>query len=443
MKLQPNENIAKRMVQRLRSRSIFVAAVIHVIRLFISAEYRKKRPTIICASDAFLYKYGRTTAYLLWPVLFFIAKVLSKKNIYISVHNIVAVGHLYPEIDLLKRYLSTGRLPANSYILFVQPKSELLVGIKELFDDEHVLIIASGALHLLFQLTAILRPEISVNVSQSSLNYVAKKNDLSVHDVFMGRQYERAVFISSQPDNFPLRKYGDSYRGAFVHQKLGIRDRYVVIQIKDKAVNATFQPVDPHTYLPALGWIKSRGYDIVFAGREKLPDCFSHLNIYNYSESAYANPINDYMLVFNASFVLGSASGFVMIAELLNIPLLSINSWQHVSYVGRKTILIPTLLEKEGMTLSFEDQRKYAFSTMPTGDDNLPLDKGNYKALDASANDILQGLIELTERMRHNDWGYTALQRKVKVLSPRTMLGVGLSRISNDFLVKNKIFFCD
>ena len=427
-------------IKRVILSSIFLSTFVHLGKIILDENFRKKR-SIISTRSNFFYFYGRILKFFLFPFLKVTSFYLKRNKIYISVHNLSAIGHLYPEIDLLIRYLRIGHLDRKAVIWFVMPSDPLLFYLKKIFERDRLKIKLSGFQHLFFNLVMLVDKRQAICVSQSSLNYINGLKRLSPNDVFLSRQYRRAVLLSKEQEIFPLRSYGENYIGESILDRIGIKGSYVVLQIKDRAVNGTFQAVDPRCYLLGLKWLKSKGYQIVFAGRERMPECFANFGVYNYSESEHANPLNDYMLIFHSSFVIGSASGFVMMAELLNIPLLTINSWQHVSYVGRKTILIPTLLKKDGKNLTFDQQKDYAFSTKPTGPDNLPLNKRDYKASDAKANDVLRGLVELLSRIESGDWGYSSLQKKVKERSRDSMLGVGLSRISHDFVDKNRKIF--
>ncbi len=430
----------KKIIKKLIKRYILIKIILHVLRYLIEIKYRKCNSLIDISGDMY-YKYSDQMIIMLRPLLNNYIKHIEKNNIIISVNNFVAIGHLYPEIDLLLRELKNNKAIKNKIIWFTAPKSKLIIEKKEIFERENLKIKISGLIHLISTLAMKIRPDLSICVSQSSLNIINGRKNISACEVFQGRQLNRARRLKEDQNVFPLREYGEANNSKKILVELGISEPYAVVQIKDKAINGTFKPVDPNTYCGVINYLHENGYSIVFAGREKMPECFKMLGVINYAESKYANGINDYLIVYNAEMIIGSASGYVMIAELLNKPLVSVNAWQHVSYIGKKTVLVPTILTKNGKKMKYEDQRMYAFSDTMLDDNNLPINKFEINSIDATSDDIVDATRELVQLMK-DGFGYTESQIRLKNKNMHNMLGVGESRISEKFIAKNrKIFF--
>jgi hypothetical protein len=105
-------------------------------------------------------------------------------------------------------------------------------------------------------------------------------------------------------------------------------------------------------------------------------------------------------------------------------------------------VLIPTILTKKGVQMKFENQRKYAFSEETLDESNLPIDRGEINANDADSDDILHAIKELI-RLKKDGYVYSENQIKLKKINTHNMLGVGASRISEAFIIKNRGIFFD
>jgi putative glycosyltransferase (TIGR04372 family) len=212
--------------------------------------------------------------------------------------------------------------------------------------------------------------------------------------------------------------------------------KYVVIQIKDIRVNATFNPVDPKTYCLAIKEFNKMGYSVIFAGRESMPDIFKKLNVINYSQSSEANSKNDHDLIIHSSFVIASASGFCCIADCNDIPLLSLNNWQVNGYFGRKTIQIPAILNINGKKISFADQINYVYKQEQITP-KTPTPSG-WEVFDATAEDILAGSFEMINLIELNfTKPLTHMQEAYKTLFPLDVPSRVMSRISQTFLERH------
>ena len=113
------KNILIKKIENHREYRIFyLRVVIHFIKYFLSSRYRNKYCLLDIDSE-FFYKYKKLSKYLSIPLLI-IARYFEKRRIFISVNNNnnSSVGHVYPEIDQLKRMQLLDNTYSNSHILF-------------------------------------------------------------------------------------------------------------------------------------------------------------------------------------------------------------------------------------------------------------------------------------------------------------------------------------
>ena len=235
----------------IKNKFTLIKLGVHFSRYALFESYRRNN-SLIDLSPRHYYSYSKSMIIVFKWILNKYIKYLESNNIIISVNNIVAIGHLYPEIDLLLRELKENKDLQNKIIWFTAPKSKLLIQSKKIFERDNLVIKISGIVHLISTLAMKMRPDLSICVAQSSLNIIKGEKNVSVHEVFQWRQLNRAKKLRENKNEFPLRKYGEIFNSSEIFEKLNILKPYVVVQIKDKAINGTFKPVDPDTYLGAI-----------------------------------------------------------------------------------------------------------------------------------------------------------------------------------------------
>jgi putative glycosyltransferase (TIGR04372 family) len=418
--------------------TLFGSVIVHTLRWLILPEFRRSR-SLISPSDKFYYKgYYLLAKYVYW-ILRPLAQYFMRNKIFISINNLSwAIGHIYPEIDFLHRARKLDYKYIDSTILYVYPNNPILKGIKNIISTAEVKIITSGITNFILYPLAMRYPEISIDTGQSSICHSLDKDfNLPIPhshiNTFRVRQVLYAELRKKTSKFYPLRTVRSLSRS--LSEFVGSH-KYIVIQIKDIRVNATFNPVNPQTYCLAIQEFSKKGYRVVFAGREKMPDIFKKLNVINYSESKFASGENDYDLILNASFVIASSSGFCFIPDCLDIPLLSVNNWQINGYIGRKTIQIPSLLNINNQKILFSNQINHFYDLGQIGPDTkAPI---GWEVIDASAEDILLASKEMI-RLSHNNFTdlQTSLQITYNSLFPFDLPSKGMSRTSHDFLTKN------
>jgi putative glycosyltransferase (TIGR04372 family) len=433
-------NINKKIYSKLKDFrwTLIGSVVVHTLRWIILSDFRKSN-SLISPSDKFYYSgYFYLAKYIYW-IFRPLAEYLKIKKIYISINNLSwATGHIYPEIDFIHRIRSIDNKYFNSTILYVYPKNIILKEIKNIISTQEVKIITSGITNLILYPLAMRYHEISIDAGQSSICHSRNKdfNPPSAHshlNTFRVRQVLYAEIRKKTSQYYPLRTVRSLSHS--LSEFIG-SDKYIVIQIKNIRVNATFNPVNSQTYCLTIEEFFKQGFKVVFAGRECMPEIFKKLNVINYSESNLASAANDYDLILNASFVIASASGFCYIPDCLDIPLLSVNNWQINGYTGRKTLQIPSLLIINNEKISFSNQINHFYDLGQIGP-NTPTPIG-WEVIDSSAEDILLASKELIRLSRNN---FTEAPSKLQItynsLFPFDLPSRGMSRTSHDFLAKN------
>lgn len=420
----------------LLKKNLFVRMLYHMYKLSSSRHYRQTH-SIISFSSQFHYLFSPYLIFPLYPLLYLIKLYLVKKRLLISVNNITtAVGHIYPEIDWIYRLYKVNRICLQSKVLYVYPKSEILLGIKNILSGSNVKVICSSSLHFFLYLTALAFPVLSVNTSHSNmnhgrLNWFSKSRDLSFRETFEKRQLEYAK-IRAQTRNFwPLLR--ENIHNAFC---LNLPAKYIVLQIKTSAINGTLEPTNPETLIPLLKNLQKRQYTLIFGGREKMPDCLIELGVINYANSADATPHNDYYLIRNASFVICSASGFSYIPDVLGVPTLQINAYGITSITGQNSLILPALLNIENKPISYSMQLEqfYRFGQLLPGR-KIPED---WTVISANADDIVESFKELEKIIDMGDnYIPSVLQKKFKEIFKGQVPGEAICNYSNYFLKKN------
>lgn len=412
-----------------------------LIRWLFDPSFRKTNSLIF--ADEFWHLHVSSFIAIYLSFLYYPLVIYSRNNkILFSINNITnAVGHIYPEIDYIHRMRLVGIISSESRVICIWPKNSVNDGFVKLQNNSSITFILSGLLEALIYPMLMRYKEITVNASQSVLNYhLYLKNEkyhisqpLSFRQVFRKRQVEYFKLRKNTSTHFPLKK--NLILPNQLKNFIGC-DNYYVIQIKDISVNATINPTNPNTYISTLELINNLGFSVVFAGREKMPPIFKDLNVINYSESKFANSTNDFLLISNAKGVIASASGFCYIPDLLNIPLLSINNWVQIGYAGSKTIQIPSLINYlNGKKMKFTEQLNLAYEIgQITSTNKLPKDK--FECIDASADDIVEGFKEMIN-LNNSNLEMTALQTRYNNLFENEPIFFQLSRIANKFLERN------
>ena len=211
-----------------------------------------------------------------------------------------------------------------------------------------------------------------------------------------------------------------------------------LIHIKTNIMNATAAVTDPATYLPAIKYLQSEGYKIVFVGREKMPNEFYDKNILNYSESTIASFLHDLQLFSVATFSITGGSGIAWMADCLRKPVVYLNSWHlFMPPAGDTCVFVPALVQNKhtGAFLTFRQQYELYLHTSAAQGDRFPAER--YVPVHASAEEILNATKELEILLRH-DTSLSSVQKQFSELLPNTWLEFAQSRISESFVLRHQ-----
>ncbi len=432
--------VKKKIEDHKKYKVLYLIAIIHFIRYCLSRKYRKNRCLIDPPAD-FFYKYKKLINYFSIPLLL-VARYLKKKKIFISINNECnfSMGHVYSEIGLLKRMQHFDDKYYGSTIWFTTSRTEILGDTKNIFQTKNFRILIGGLKRIFLMFVAIKDPSISINGSISQANYILGKNN-SHRIEFQNQRKREGMMIRKSPEFFPNKDKLNNYQVEKnkLLQSLNLTKKYVVIQVKTKKVNATFENLRPESYLKTIEYFQDKDYQIVFVGREKFPDIFLNKSIINYANSKYASALNDFLLVGHCSLVISSASGFCMLPENLDKPLLMINTIAGAGNFGRRTIFLPTLLSQHSKAFNGKIQHLYLCTYGP----NMGRDifEELYIVNMPTSEEIFMAAKELEGMLLNIVPSLTLLQKKISDENGCPLLSCGLSRISDFYLKKHAYFF--
>ena len=440
MKIDITKKIKKKLLRHRQKKIYYLRAVIHITKYFIFKDFRKNR-CLIDPADDFFYKYRRLNFFFNF-ILFLISIYLKKKKIFISINNNCNsnIGHIYGEIDQLKRMQLLDKKYSSSKIIFTTSKKEILNETKKIFESKKFSILFGGLKRLILTFVAIRYPSISIDASMGVHNCI-KGFDDSPRKVYHAKSKYRANLILKSNNFYPNKKKISLFNtdADKLKNSLNILTKYIVVQIKIEKVNATLQILNPKALLDSIKYFKKKNYQIVFAGREKMPEIFKNLDVIDYANSKFASVLNDYLLVRGCSLVIASASGFCMIPETLDKPLLTINSFHGVQYFGRRVILLPSLLARTNKIFNSRIQHNYLCTYGV--DCGFKVFSDMYVYHMPTNLEILQASKELEDMITDQIPNLTPLQQKIKKIGTCPLLSSGLSRISNYYLERHQNFY--
>ena len=431
----------KKKRKELNNFNFFFRAVIHVCRFIFFSSFRKN----ICLIDPpsnFFYKYRKFANFFSFPLVIF-AKYLKKNNIFISVNNNCnySMGHIYSEISELKRMQILESKYLDSTIWFTSSRKEILGQMKDIFEDKNFKILFGGIKRIFLTFVAIRCPIVSIDASLSNDNYINGDEKLSSTVVYNDKPLKRAKMMTLSPDFNPYNDKLDNYHNNKIElmKKLKISKKYIIIQIKTIKANGTLKPLSPDSLLKTIKYFQDKDYQIVFAGREEFPEVFRNKSVIDYANSKYASTLNDFILVGYCSFVIASASGFCLLPEILDKPMLTMNTVHGIQHYGRRTITLPTLLTRSSKPFNAIIQHEYLCKY------------GKYCGYDIlddliihhmpNSEEIFMAAKELEEMLLDKISPFTSLQQKIYDSNDCPLLSYGLSRISHYYLSKHEYFY--
>src|SRR5436190_10250634 len=308
--------------------------------------------------------------WLYWPVY----KYLQKNGVCFVINIGEGTGHVLPELDNFFQKLRLGQIDGQRKYVWLRKTNDFSRACIRLYGHQFAYAAVSTWLYDLALPIMYRWKDITLDSGVSALHwelpadgkyfisppwqtflYMAPKSEA----LRLWREYyeRRAV----KPEFAPMVEYAGE-KLAPDRQLLAFLDKrttkLALIHIKTNVMNATAATTDPATYLPAMHHFLAQGYALVFVGREKMPVEFKDVPMLNYAESLVASFEHDLQLFALADISITGGSGIAWIADVLNKPVLYVNSWHiFMPPFNPKCVFVPTLVKKKGGDLlSFYEQ---------------------------------------------------------------------------------------
>ena len=440
MTINLKKNLRKKLKNSREKNNFYLTATSHLLKYFFNKNFRKDR-CLVDPPSSFFYKYKKLAKYFSIPLLI-ASKYLKKKKILISVNNNCnfSTGHIYGEIDQLKRMQKLNDQYKHSKIWFITSRKEILGETHHVFESNNFKVLFGGLMRIFFTFVAIRHPSISIDGSIGHDNIILSNRKLSHRIVYHSLEVKRARLNYRSLEFYPIKERLIHYQDKkdMLHSQLNISNKYIVLQIKTIDDNATVELINPDVYLDSIKYFQNKGYDVVLAGREACPKVFLDNNVVDYANSNYASTLNDFLLVGHCSLVISSASGFALLVESLDKPLLIINSAHIMGPFGRRTIILPVLLARGEKIFNAIMQYRYICTY------GFDLRK-NFKDIRINhmptKEEVLEGAIELEKMLFDRVPPLTSLQKEICDNGGCPKFTDGLSRISDFYLKKHRNFF--
>lgn len=384
-------------------------------------------------------------SWLWWPLY----KLLQHNNICFVVNIAEGTGHVLPELDNFFRGLELGEIDKNKKYVWLRTQNDFSHACMQLYGHRFFFAAVSNFLYDICLPILLTRHDITHDAGISALYWQIPKNwrytpappwQTYLHlgskhtaQALWRNYYQRRAKNS---DFIPLVEYASS--SLKPDEKLiqfleGETSNLVLLHLKTNVMNATAAVTDPNTYLPAIEYLLTKNYRLVFVGREKMPTEFKKFPILNYAEAPIASFLHDLQLFQLADFSITGGSGIAWIADCLNKPVLYLNSWHiFMPPFTANCVVVPTMVKNQaGSLLHFQEQYElHLSSALENGDRFL---KNGFAPINANAQEILHGVYELESLVE----AYQPLsdeQVRFKKLGSVGWLEYSASRISQYFI---------
>lgn len=417
---------------------------VYLVARFLDAILRKlNRKSQIyyeCRVAPFMAK---NLPWLFWPIY----KLLKSLNICFVVNIADGVGHIIAELDNFFRKQHLGEIAPNKRYLFIRKSSELSKACVDFYGHKFWWAIANNFIYDLLLPITVRYKDITLDSGLSRLKWQLTDNN-EYYLPLPGQTYlHRISKIDGQTrwtdyykrrlkcsEYFPLKEatFDNSQLTKFLN---GNTEKLALIHIRTRVMNATAKLTDPETYLDTLAYLSDLGYQLIFVGREKMPEAFRQYGLINYSESDIASFKNDIQLFNLADIAIIAGSGISFLADCYDKPHLYLNSW-HLNrpMFSRNCICVPTLVQKpSGELLKFTEQSELYLSITEAAE---VFPAKHYQARNATPDEILMATQEMIS-LKENYKERSTLQEQFRQLDNKRMLGYSEVRCSEYFLKKH------
>ena len=374
-------------------------------------------------------------------------------------------GHMLSESDYLLRKIKIDPQLKRRHVTVILPLAKFSKVVGEILNNSGFHVVWHENAKILLREIQLFHPDLIIDVGQASWKLVLhndsphKIGNLDRHALAWGlnadefiNQYINLLKAWSQTENwYPLKiglekqKPERSFLSRFNNTRflsLLKKNKYAVLQIKNKTGNGTLRLFDGEVYKQALGYLRDNGYTIILGGREPMLDEFRAFGVIDYPRSLFASPRNDFHLFANADVALVSPSGAAFFADVLSIKSCQIGNWTLMPQPSSQTVHVPCRLRniKSGELLTFAQQA----SAFVAGYDPLigpaAFDRNSYEPVLPTAEEILKGL---DEAVKISAAPISLYQNRIQDIDPVGLWACARSRFSTFFIENNMDFLAE
>ena len=424
-----------------------------MIRKILSRYYYKLKIFILNTRENLYYYYERHLAVIIAKYFFLIPileYIFEKKKIIFIRTVPMGPGELIPAIDGFIRKLHLGILKKDKKYIWISKNRDtyniLMKNTKEYFYfSSH-----NTFLYYLFLPIMIRRNNVTLECGIARTKWIIPKNGKVIKKT-IGRnnyldRYSRSYSEKAWLDYWKIKNNKMSGNGLSKDYPISYSlknlinkniNKIALIHAKFIKRNSAAKATDPNTYLPTLYKIKQNGYYVIYVGREKMPDEFKKLNIFDYANSKHANFQNDLGLFSLAKISIIGGSGIAALPVICKTPFLYINAWDSFIWPWsyNLSVFIPTLMkDKNNNKLTIKQQLEVLRYRSEEGPENFP--EQDYDPIDANDEQILEAYYELEDLIKNNNKEWTGNQKLIKNLD-FGHLSFLESRISDKFINQN------
>ena len=384
-------------------------------------------------------------AYNLKYLLVLIEKILIKKNFVFIKPISHGIGASLPSIHHFILLKENEKIDPKKKYIWVTKKNSYFFELQKIFKDYFYLTKQNNLLYYIILPLLLRDSKLTLSIGHEGVIWSLPKNKDDLTKKWFNQQ--TYIYRISRKECEQLwNKYYDELtdskgtnlfsKNVFINTKnhfINENKKNVLIHIRDFIRNASLSITDPKTYEKTINYLFDNNYNLIFIGRNKMPDNFKNYPIKNYANSEEISIENDLRLFNHSFFSIVCAAGIGSYPTVLNRPFLNINSAEFIyNWSSDISIFVPALL-------NFKDNSTLKFSEII----NLNRNK-NYKDLiksyipiNVDDTDILNGCIELEKFISSGTFNetnlsieYYRLMKKMNITNKRKI------KISNLFLEK-------
>ena len=313
-------------------------------------------------------------------------------------------GHIVSDVDNFLRLKKIGKITSNSRYIFIRRRCDALSkGFIEVYKKHFFFASNSTLIYNMLLPILMAYPELTIDCGLSRIKTLT---DAGKEYFYLNKnswQISKGLGYEQWINYYKLRASTESYaplldgnwESRSLDKFLGSnfqKQKYALIHIKTRALNATSEITNIETYIPALEYLLEQGYTLVLIGREQAPQKFLNLGVKNYANSGIQSFRNDLCLIMKSSVCLISGSGMAWLPDVMNKPIVYLNSW-HIFNPPYRGIYVPSLVKRNsGSCLKFLDQYKLYMDMEDHGDESFPY--ANYIPRNATADEVFEAVKE-------------------------------------------------